>query len=139
MTTSTLARSYYQPILTTPLTTAYPFVVDVVLSTSGEPDATIVGAEPVTFTVTFNRDMDTAVQPQVSFGPAEPYTDYTVSRRLDRRPHLGGHLQRSPRSPATATSSSVWPAPWPPTTPGWSPATTPGASASRSSPPAPRP
>lgn len=68
----------YQPILTTPPETAYPFVAGVVLSTPVEPDTLQVGAEVVTFTVTFNRDMDSAVQPLVSFGPDEPYTDYTV-------------------------------------------------------------
>lgn len=67
----------YQPILTTAPETAYPFVVNATVATSTGP-ATKVGAEPITFTVTFNRDMDPDVQPQVSFGPAEPYTDYTV-------------------------------------------------------------
>ncbi len=37
-----------------------------------------VAAEPVTFTVIFNRDMAPTIQPMVSFGPAEPYTDFTV-------------------------------------------------------------
>jgi subtilisin family serine protease len=73
-----LPRIPYQPILTTPPEDAYPFVVDVVLSVEGNPRATTVGAEPVTFTVTFNRDMDPSVQPMVSFGPDVPYTDFTV-------------------------------------------------------------
>ncbi|MBN1318726.1 MAG: IPT/TIG domain-containing protein, partial [Anaerolineales bacterium] len=68
----------YEPILTIPPTTTYPFVTDVVLSTASDPDAIVVGAEPVTFTVTFNRDMDTSLQPFVSFGPDVPETDYTV-------------------------------------------------------------
>ena len=68
----------YQPILTTPPTMTYPFVADVALSTSALTQTTIVGAEPVTFTVTFNRDMEPSVQPQVSFGPDVPNTDYTV-------------------------------------------------------------
>lgn len=68
----------YQPILTTPPETAYPFVTDVILSTSALANATVVGAEPVTFTVKFNRDMDPLVQPAVSFGPDVPQTDYTV-------------------------------------------------------------
>ncbi len=68
----------YQPILTSPVTTTYPFVADVVLSTASDPDASIVGAETVTFTVTFNRDMDPTVQPAVSFGPDVPETDCTV-------------------------------------------------------------
>jgi len=102
-----LSRFSYNPFLTTAPETAYPFVVDVVLSTSSDPDASVVGAEPVTFTVTFNRDMDQTVQPQVSFGPDVPMTDYTV------HPIDGGWTDprtwvwapsTSPRSPATATS-----------------------------------
>jgi subtilisin family serine protease len=76
---------HYSPILTTPVTTTYPFVVDVLLSTAGYSNVSalngptpIVGAEVVTFTVTFNRDMDTSVQPSVSFGPDVPETDYTI-------------------------------------------------------------
>jgi hypothetical protein len=68
----------YQPILSSAPETAYPFLVDVVLSTATDPDASVVGAEPVTFTFTFNRDMDQTIQPQVSFGPDVPMTDYTV-------------------------------------------------------------
>ncbi|MGB4978155.1 MAG: S8 family serine peptidase [Anaerolineae bacterium] len=68
----------YQPILTEPPETAYPFVASIVLSTAAEPDTLVVGAEVVTFTVTFNRDMDTTVEPAVSFGPDVPLTDYSV-------------------------------------------------------------
>jgi hypothetical protein len=68
----------YEPILATPPTTAYPFVVNVAISNSAGQAVTTIGAEQARFTVTFNRDMDTTTQPQVSFGPAEPYTDYKV-------------------------------------------------------------
>ncbi|MBI2954325.1 MAG: S8 family serine peptidase [Chloroflexi bacterium] len=68
----------YQPILTVPATTTYPFAWDVALSTASSPRTTIVGSERVTFTVAFNRDMDPSVQPAVSFGPDTPVTDYTV-------------------------------------------------------------
>ena len=68
----------YKPYLSTPSPSTYPFVVDVNLSIQGDADTTIVGSEPVTFTVTFNRDMDTAIQPAVSFGPDAPITDYTI-------------------------------------------------------------
>jgi len=73
-----LGKIVYEPILEEPPETAYPFVVDVVLSTDTEQDTTEVSAEDVTFTVTFNRDMDPNVQPQVSFGPDVPETDYTI-------------------------------------------------------------
>ncbi|MGI6740844.1 MAG: S8 family serine peptidase [Brevefilum sp.] len=75
----------YQPILTQAPETAYPFVVDVLLNTEGQAPKSclngptpLAGAEPVTFTVTFNRDMDQNIQPLVSFGPDVPMTDYTV-------------------------------------------------------------
>jgi hypothetical protein len=73
-----LGRIDYQPILTVPSTTTYPFVVDVALSTASKPRTSIVGSEPVTFTVTFNRDMNPAIQPAVSFGPDVPMTDYAI-------------------------------------------------------------
>ncbi len=38
------ARIVYQPILSSPAATTYPFVVDIVLTTSTKSDATIVGA-----------------------------------------------------------------------------------------------
>ncbi|HQA29697.1 MAG TPA: IPT/TIG domain-containing protein, partial [Brevefilum fermentans] len=68
----------YEPILTEAPVTAYPFVVDVVLSTDTQPDTVVVGAEEVTFSVKFNRDMDQDIQPIVSFGPAEPFTDFII-------------------------------------------------------------
>jgi hypothetical protein len=53
-------------------------VVDCVLSTELENDVSKVGAEEVTYTVTFNRDMDTSIQPRVTFGPDDPVTDFTI-------------------------------------------------------------
>ena len=73
-----LGEVNYRPLLETAPQSAYPFVVDVVLSTDAGGDILQVGAEPVTFTVTYNRDMDTSIQPQISFGPDQPVTDYTV-------------------------------------------------------------
>ena len=73
-----LGRVTYDPLLETAPESAYPFVADVVLSTDAGSDVLQVGTEPVTFTVTYNRDMDTSIQPQISFGPDQPVTDYTV-------------------------------------------------------------
>lgn len=73
-----LGRFIYQPMLSEPPVDCYPFVVSVTLTAGAGPSVTVVGAEPVTFTVTFNRDMDPDVQPQVSFGPDTPITDYTI-------------------------------------------------------------
>jgi len=73
-----IGRIDYQPIQTTPVTTTFPFVADLVLSTTNNPDAHIISSEPVTFTVAFNRNMDMSIQPAVSFGPDIPITDYTI-------------------------------------------------------------
>jgi hypothetical protein len=53
-------------------------VAEIILSTTTSPNTGVVGAETVTFTVTYNRDMDTSVQPQVSFGPSAPFTDFMI-------------------------------------------------------------
>jgi alpha-tubulin suppressor-like RCC1 family protein/subtilisin family serine protease len=68
----------YKPILTAAPESAYPFVTDIYVSTESQERATKVGSENIEVHVTFNRDMDVNVQPQVSFGPDMPTTDYTV-------------------------------------------------------------
>ena len=80
-----LARIVYQPVLSAPPETTYPFVVDVLLSTANQQGMNalsgptpVIGAEPVTFTITFNRDMNQTIHPAVSFGPDVPMTDYSV-------------------------------------------------------------
>ncbi|MDA7515884.1 S8 family serine peptidase, partial [Akkermansiaceae bacterium] len=67
-----------EPVLTKAPEASWPFVTDCVLSTDLEDDVITVSAEEVTFTVTYNRDMDSEVQPKVAFGPEEPYNDFTV-------------------------------------------------------------
>ena len=74
----TLSRYIYTPYLNTGASSTYPFVTNVTLSDSQNTNLTQVGAGPITFTVVFNRDMDSSVQPVVSFGPAEPYTDHLI-------------------------------------------------------------
>jgi hypothetical protein len=57
----------------------YPFVTKAyVTDTEGNPLES-VGFQTVQLHVEFNRDMDPDVQPMVSYGPAEPYTDHVVS------------------------------------------------------------
>ena len=75
----------YEPRLVEPPTTTYPFVADVTLQESGGLETSalngptpIVGAKHVTFKATFNRNMDTTVEPTFSFGPARPYTDFMI-------------------------------------------------------------
>lgn len=57
----------------------YPFVTKAyVTDPEGNPLET-VGFQTVQIHVEFNRDMDPDIQPMVSYGPAEPYTDYVVN------------------------------------------------------------
>jgi subtilisin family serine protease len=74
-----LTEVIYEPILEEPPETTYPFVVDVNVAAGGEYDLLQVGAGEITFTLTFNRDMNTSVQPEVSFGPDVPFSDYLVN------------------------------------------------------------
>lgn len=56
----------------------YPFADTVTIN--GQDIITVpeVGGGPATFTITFNRDMDTDIHPFVTFGPTPPYTDFQV-------------------------------------------------------------
>jgi subtilisin family serine protease len=76
----------YEPILEAPLAETYPFVVNVQIDAGGISNVSSVGEEEVLFTITFNRDMAPGTHPQVSFGPAAPWTDFTV------RPTNGGWI-----------------------------------------------
>ena len=67
-----------KPVLREAPESCWPFVVDCVLSTELESDVSKVGVEEVTFTITFNRDMNTSVQPRVFFGPDDPVTGFTL-------------------------------------------------------------
>ncbi|HEY7907086.1 MAG TPA: cohesin domain-containing protein, partial [Wenzhouxiangella sp.] len=68
----------YSPVTSTPHATTYPYVTNIDVQVNGVT-TTEVGAETMDITVAFNRDMDTDIDPMVSFGPAEPYTDFMVS------------------------------------------------------------
>ncbi len=75
-----LADAKYLPIMSVPEETIYPFVVNAeVLDAEGNrPTGDRFGAQESKWRITFNRDMDTTAQPLVTFGPAEPYTDFSV-------------------------------------------------------------
>jgi len=69
-----------QPIRTEPPENAYPFVakLDVLDADANErPDQRFANEQTV-WRVTFNRDMNQEIQPFVTFGPDEPYTDFIV-------------------------------------------------------------
>lgn len=71
------------PILTLEspeLETIYPFVTEIYLTdTEGHRVSEVSYGQELTVHVKFNRDMDVSVQPMVSYGPAEPYTDYVLN------------------------------------------------------------
>jgi len=76
---------YYEEVMVSPYLTLespeleniYPFVTEIYLTDTEGNRITKAGyLQDVTVHVKFNRDMDTSVQPTVSYGPAEPYTDY---------------------------------------------------------------
>lgn len=77
----TLGNIVEAPILTkdSDLSSIYPFVLDLTVSDKdGNVVSTVSPGAEYTVRVTFNRDMDPAVQPAVTYGPAAPYTDFTV-------------------------------------------------------------
>jgi len=75
-----LAVARYKPTLSAAPVTAYPFVVNAeVLDADGNrPSGDRFGAQQSKWRVTFNRDMDITKQPLVTFGPAKPFTDFSI-------------------------------------------------------------
>lgn len=59
----------------------YPFAEDVLVNGQSLLTVPKVEAGPATFRVVFNRDMDTNVEPFVSFGPSPPHTDFQIRPR----------------------------------------------------------
>ncbi len=85
-------------ILTTPyltlespeIETIYPFVTEAYITDTEGNRINSCGYEEIQLHVKFNRDMDTSVSPMVSYGPAEPYTDYVVDGEfIDARHWVG--------------------------------------------------
>ena len=68
------------PISDSPPVNAYPFVADLKIldADSNERADQRFSSEQTVWRVTFNRDMNQEVQPFVTFGPDEPYTDFIV-------------------------------------------------------------
>lgn len=78
----TLGDIVEQPILTKndDLSSIYPFVTDIrVTDADGHTVTSVSAGGEYTVTVTFNRDMDETVQPSLTYGPAAPYTDFSVN------------------------------------------------------------
>ncbi|MBN1517504.1 S8 family serine peptidase [Candidatus Sumerlaeota bacterium] len=64
----------YTPILDKPSNIAPPYAYRVDLFPSS-----VISAETATFNVLFNKPMNTQIQPIVTFGPEEPYTQHPVT------------------------------------------------------------
>jgi subtilisin family serine protease len=82
----------YGPLRETAPESAYPFLASLSILDSGGAQAinNSIGAEATTWTLTFNRDMDESVDPFVTFGPEEPFTDFVVKGAwLDARTWQG--------------------------------------------------
>lgn len=76
-TNITYADYITDPFLTTPAESTYPCVSDVYLTDANGEKVRSVGSGKVYIHVLFNRDMDKGVSPMVTYGPDDPYTDYT--------------------------------------------------------------
>ncbi len=80
---ATLPRADYSNYLTLDddMSSIYPFVTEAyVTDMDGNRLSEVANSQTVQIHVKFNRDMaqDSKYEPMVSFGPAEPYTDYVV-------------------------------------------------------------
>lgn len=83
-------------ILETIPETVWPVVRSVSLRDTNGEAITTVGAGKTTFTVTFNRDMDTEMPLQVRFGSSYPYADFEVAGQwLDSRTWEGSTTMTS--------------------------------------------
>ncbi len=83
-------------ILETIPESVWPVVRSVSLRDANGGEITTVGAGKTTFTVTFNRDMDTEMPLQVRFGSSYPYADFEVAGQwMDSRTWEGSTTMTS--------------------------------------------
>ncbi|RLG55519.1 MAG: hypothetical protein DRN88_05575, partial [Candidatus Hydrothermarchaeota archaeon] len=68
-----LGEVYLSPIMTTPIVAAPGFLHDVAFNPPPP-----IGCQVDTFTLIFSKPMDISVQPQVTFGVCNPYTQHAV-------------------------------------------------------------
>lgn len=55
-----------------------PFITDVTILDSEDKEVTTLGKEDATVIIEFNRDMDTSLALDVTFGSIRPYADYVI-------------------------------------------------------------
>lgn len=56
----------------------YPYVTDVSLYNESGEKVKVLGKEKATVKISFNRDMDTSLPLDVTYGSVEPYADYVI-------------------------------------------------------------
>ena len=66
------------PYLNEPSEETYPCVSDIYITDKNGDKVDTVGNGAYDVHVLFNRDMDKNTEPMVSYGPDDPYTDYTL-------------------------------------------------------------
>lgn len=71
-------RLLYDKYLTEAPENTFPFVTDVTVFNKNGEEVNTVGNEEITVKVSFNRDMDTTIPLNVTFGSSYPYADYTI-------------------------------------------------------------
>jgi len=62
-------------------TNTYPFAEEVLINGISAVSVPELGMGRTAFTVNFNRDMNTNIQPFVAFGPTHPHTDFQITPR----------------------------------------------------------
>ena len=81
--TFTGTRVDYAPPALHGYPSTYPFVEKVLIGGTSAETVPQLSAGRVDFQVIFNRDMNTNIEPFVTFGPSPPYTDFSVLPRDD--------------------------------------------------------
>jgi len=75
------AEADYKPAPTGGFSSTYPFADKVLIGEVSAETVPQVSAGRLEFAVRFNRDMNTNVEPFVTFGPSPPHTDFSVLPR----------------------------------------------------------
>ncbi len=79
ITFGNIVHTPYLTLASSELETIYPFVTEAYVTDMDGNKLDVVSGGRVQMHVKFNRDMAQDIDPMVSFGGAEPYTDYVVN------------------------------------------------------------
>lgn len=99
----TSAQVDYSPPAEHGYPSTYPFAEQVLINGANAVSVPLVEGGRTDFRISFNRDMDTNIQPFVTFGPSSPYTDFLVTPRdEDYQPKDNGWID------ARTWEGSLW-------------------------------